>query len=81
MNAIEWLKEISFWVPWLLGAFTIFNWLKTPKSPNDSSNRINNIVSWWIGTTRPHVLGRCYKFFRQDVMDNINDVEKSSNED
>jgi hypothetical protein len=60
----------------LIGMLTVFHWFKSAKAPNDSSNRINNIKSWWIGLTRPDVLGRSYKAFRQDEMDNIKDVER-----
>lgn len=60
----------------LLGLLTIFYWIKPADKPNDESNRINNITSWWIGLTRPEVLGTSYKLFRQDVMDNIKDVDK-----
>ena len=57
---------------WLLGAYTMFHWAKTPKLPNDSSNRINNITSWHIGLTRPDVLGSVYEeYFQNDVMENI----------
>ena len=55
----------------LLGLLTVWYWIKPPRAPNDASNRINNVTSWWIGLTRPDVLGRAYKAFRNDVMDNI----------
>ncbi len=58
-----------------IGLVTVFYWIKAPKAPNDSSNRINNIMSWWIGLTRPEVMGTSYKAFRQDVMDNVEAVE------
>jgi hypothetical protein len=61
----------------MIGLITCVQWFRTPKAPNDDSNRINNIMSWWIGLTRPDVMGKAYKAFRQDVMDNINDVEGS----
>ena len=59
----------------LLGMITLLHWIKTPVVPSDDSNRINNIKSWWIGMTRPEVLAASYKSFRQDVMDNVDDVE------
>lgn len=62
----------------LLGLLTVVHWFKTPTTPNDPSNRINNIMSWWIGLTRPDVMGTAYKAFRQDVMDNVEDVEKNN---
>ena len=55
----------------MLGLLTVWYWFKPPRAPNDASNRINNVTSWWIGLTRPDVLGRAYKAFRNDVMDNI----------
>jgi hypothetical protein len=59
----------------LLGLLTVFYWFKPAEPPADTSNRINNITSWWTGLTRTNVMAKEYKFFRQDVMDNINDVE------
>lgn len=59
----------------LLGMLTVLYWFKTPQSPADKSNIIARITSWWIGLTRPDVLAKSYKFFRQDMMDNINDIE------
>ncbi len=61
-----------------IGLLTMVHWFKTPDAPSDQSNRINNIMSWWIGLTRPDVMGKAYKAFRQDVMDNVNDVEKNN---
>lgn len=56
----------------LIGMLTVFYWFKTPPQPNDSSNRINNIQSWWVGLTRPNVLGEAYnKHFSKDVMEQI----------
>lgn len=60
----------------MLGLLTVFHWFKTPSAPSDDSNRINNITSWWIGLTRPNVLATAYKAFRQDVMANVDDIEK-----
>lgn len=60
-----------------IGILTVFYWLKPAKPPADTSNRVNNIASWWIGLTRPDVLATSYKYFRQDVMDNVHDVEKN----
>jgi len=60
----------------IIGLLTVIYWLKPADEPNDKSNRINNITSWWIGLTRPEVLGTSYKLFRQDVMDNVEDVNK-----
>lgn len=60
----------------LIGLLTVSWWFKSPKAPADSSNRVNNIQSWWIGLTRPDVLARSYKSFRQDIMDNIEEIEE-----
>jgi hypothetical protein len=62
----------------IIGMITVFYWFKAPKSPAGDTNRINNIVSWWIGLTRPNVLATSYKYFRNNVLDNINAVEKSN---
>lgn len=60
----------------LLGLLTIMHWIKTPKLPADTSNRINNIQAWWLGLTRPEILARSYKNFQNDVADNLDPVEK-----
>lgn len=60
----------------LIGLLTFFWWFKPAKEPADTSNRIGNISSWWIGLTRPDVLAKSYKYFQQDIMDNVEDVEK-----
>lgn len=59
----------------LIGLITIFYWIKTPPTENDDSNRINNIKSWWIGLTRPQVLGKSYRAFKEDVLEQL---EKSN---
>lgn len=64
-------------IPTAIGVLTMYHWLKTPTAPSDDSNRINNIMSWWIGLTRPEVLAHSYKAFRQDVMKNIEDIEET----
>ena len=71
---IDWLFGLlaiagSFFT--MLGLLTVWYWLKPARMPADASNRINNIQSWWIGLTRPDVLARAYKAFRNDVMDNL----------
>jgi len=58
-----------------IGILTQFYWIKTPVKPSDDTNRINNLISWWIGLTRPEIIAKHYKFFRQDVLQNIEDVE------
>lgn len=62
--------------PLCLGLLTIFYWLKAPKAPADSSNRLNNIASWWIGLTRTEVMAKSWRYFRQDIMDNVRDAEQ-----
>lgn len=61
----------------LIGLLTVFYWLKPSKKPADSSNRINRISSWWIGLTRPEVLATSYVYFRQDVMENVESVQRN----
>lgn len=61
-----------------LGLLTVFYWCKKSDKPADESNRINRISCWWLGLTRPEVLAKSYKYFRQDVMDNVEDVEKTN---
>lgn len=72
------LGMLSLCVTAGIGLLTIFYWVKPAKEPADTSNRINNITSWWIGLTRPDVLAQSYKFFRQDTLDNIIDVDKNT---
>ena len=55
----------------LIGMLTVWFWILKPPKPNDQSNRINNIQSWWVGLTRPDVLGKSYKHFKLDVMGQI----------
>lgn len=62
-----------------IGILTVFYWCKKPNKPADTSNRLNNISAWWIGLTRPEELAEEYKYFRQDLMDNIEDVEELNN--
>ena len=61
-----------------LGLLTVFYWCKPSDKPADKSNRIKNLSSWWIGLSRPDVIAKSYKYFRQDVMDNIEDVETTN---
>jgi hypothetical protein len=63
----------------LIGMLTVFHWFKTPQAPADDSNRLNNIASWWIGLTRPNVLANSYKYFQNDILDNVEKVEKEGN--
>lgn len=69
---------VSALILMLIGALTVLYWFRKPKSPSDDTNRLNNIASWWIGLTRPEVLAKSYKYFRQDVMKNITDVESTN---
>lgn len=55
----------------LLGILTVFHWVKKPSKPNDQSNRINNIQSWWLGLTRPEILGKAYDHFKKDVKEQM----------
>lgn len=76
--ALQWLLIIAGLMCTGLGLLTIIQWFQTPKAPSDDSNRINNVTSWWIGLTRPEVMAHAYKAFRQDVLKNIEDVEKNN---
>lgn len=69
---VLWIVLPALLFPYLIGILTIFYWCKEPKYPADSTNRINNIKSWWIGLTRTDVLARCYKSQRLDVMQQLN---------
>lgn len=64
----------------IIGMLTVFHWFRAPKTPANDSNRLNNIASWWIGLTRPNVLAKSYKYFRNDVLKNVQAVEKSNKE-
>ena len=63
-------------VPWSIGMLTFFYWFKKPPEGNDSSNRINNITSWWVGLTRPEVLGKYWKMFQMDIKQIMDAVQK-----
>lgn len=78
MNILISLLTISGVFFTLIGILTVFYWLKPSKEPADSSNRINRISSWWIGLTRPEVLATSYAYFRQDVMDNVEAVQRDN---
>lgn len=80
MTTMAWIGVILLVVgglfPLCIGLLTIFYWVKAPNAPADESNRLNNIASWWIGLTRPEVLAKSYRFFQQDIMDNVHDIER-----
>tara|TARA_Y100000310_G_scaffold134847_1_gene133763 strand:- start:342 stop:596 length:255 start_codon:yes stop_codon:yes gene_type:complete len=63
-----------------IGLLTVFYWVKPSKRPADESNRINRISSWWIGLTRPEMLAKEYKYFQQDVVDNIESVQRDKDQ-
>lgn len=75
-NGLQILLIVSGLFCTVLGLITVVQWFKTPKAPSDDTNRINNIMSWWIGLTRPDILAHSYKAFQQDVMKNVDDVEQ-----
>ena len=68
---LQWALIVAGLFCTAIGLLTVFYWLKPARAPNDPSNRINNITSWWLGLTRPEVLGQAYTAFRQDIMDNL----------
>jgi hypothetical protein len=75
-QALQWLLIAAGLFCTAIGLITVVQWLRTPPEPNDQSNRVNNIMSWWIGLTRPDVLGKAYRAFKNDVMDNISAIER-----
>lgn len=64
----------------IIGMITVFYWFKSPKSPANDSNRLNNIASWWIGLTRPNVLAESYTYFQNNVFKNVQQVENYNKE-
>jgi lauroyl/myristoyl acyltransferase len=60
----------------LIGSITVFHWFKKPRDPADTTNRINNIIAWWVTCRHPEIYAYSYKLFRQDVMETIEDLEK-----
>ena len=66
---------LSILILCLIGILTVIWWFKKPLPPADSTNRLNNVASWWKGLTRSHENAKDFHYFRQDLMDNINDVE------
>lgn len=76
-DILLWTLALAGLFPTIIGTLTVFYWLKPAKPPADTSNRVNNIASWWIGLTRPDVLAASYKFFRQDIMDNVIELERN----
>jgi hypothetical protein len=77
VDILIWALAVAGLFPTAIGTLTVFYWLKPAKLPADTSNRVNNIASWWIGLTRPDVLAASYKFFRQDIMDNVIELERN----
>jgi len=69
---------IVFMLPFALVGLVVFYWVFMPsKKPADESNRINRLTALWITLKHPEIYAHAYKFFTQDVMDNVRDVEKT----
>lgn len=62
----------------LIGALTVLLWLKTPKAPADTSNRINNIMIWWLALNKPYLFVEQWEFLRNDVEDNAKIINLSN---
>lgn len=63
-------------IPWAIGVYTVFHWKQKPPEGNDDTNRINNIISWHIGTTRPEVMGKAWRLFQLDVFETLEAVQR-----
>lgn len=59
--------------PLIIGIITVFSWLKCGKPPYDQSNRINNILLWWLATRKDERFLEIYPWLKGDVRDSLKD--------
>lgn len=55
----------------LIGAFTVFHWLRPQRSPADTSNRINAIRLWWFALTREDLFVGQFPWLKNDELENV----------
>lgn len=67
---LDWLLGLSV-IPSLIGAFTIYHWVRPQRSPADESNRINAIRLWWFALTREELFVDQFPWLRNDELDNV----------
>lgn len=58
-------------VPFAIGMLTIFHFVRAPRSPADTSNRINRIRLWWFALTRPELFVDSFPWLKHDELDNV----------
>lgn len=55
-----------------VGLLTMFHvFVRSKKSPMDSSNRINHLRLWWFVLTRPELFATTFPWLKNDEFDNI----------
>lgn len=59
-------------IPWAIGMFTFYNWVRPQKEPADESNRINAIRLWWFALTREDKFVGIFPWLKNDEWDNVN---------
>lgn len=57
--------------PFALGMLTLFHFVRAPRAPADTSNRINRIRLWWFALTRPELFVDTFEWLKHDELDNV----------
>jgi hypothetical protein len=56
----------------LIGLLTIVQlFIRSKKSPADSSNRIGHMRLWWFALTRPELFTSLFPWLKNDELDNF----------
>ena len=58
-------------IPFAIGMLTILHFVRSPKAPADTSNRINRIRLWWFALTRPELFVDSFDWLKHDELDNV----------
>lgn len=57
--------------PFAIGVLTLMHFVRKPKKPADTSNRINRIRLWWFALTRPELFTDSFPWLKNDEYDNV----------
>ena len=60
-----------FLFPFALGMLTLFHFVRAPRAPANTSNRINRIWLWWFALTRPELFVDTFEWLKHDELDNV----------
>ncbi len=72
MNFFVFIFLTAALIPFGLGMLTIIHFMRAPKAPADTSNRINRIRLWWFALTRPELFVDSFEWLKHDELDNVN---------